>query len=299
MALPSFTHLLAFDAAGRLGTFTRAAAELRVTQPAISRRVAALEAYLGAVLFDRQTKPPQLTAPGQKLFEALRSGLSRLETVVQELRASAGDRSITISAGPGFAAFWLIPRLPQLQAAFPELTLRVLSGNHSDDATQGDLHIRWGDGRWPGLATAKILGEKVYVVGSPAYLRNRTVPLPLREIRAARLLHLLDDAPRWYDWSTWFEALGAPLRHPVRGLDFDSYANLAGAALAGHGLALCWDGLLDQYLASGALLRVSRDSVRSERGYFVTHRGNIEADSAIHRVWSWLGGAGPAAAFRP
>ena len=291
MRLPPFINLIAFDAAARQGTFTRAAGELNVSQPAISRRVSALEADLGVSVVSRATKPLQLTEAGEKLFDVLRAGLSRLEATVQDIRSQAGDKIVTISAGPGFASFWLLPRLPTLQAAFPDHGLRIVSSSHSDDATQGDLQIRFGDGAWPGVEAVKIMGEDVFAVCSPIYLAGRPAPLPIHEIQSARLLRLPDETPNWYGWSSWFEALGSPLTRASAGLDFDSYSLLVGAALAGQGMALCWAGLLDAYLDSGALVRVSRESVRSPRGYFVSHREGAPARGAIRAISRWLQGA--------
>lgn len=288
--LPPFADLIAFDAAARHGTFTRAARDLNVSQPAVSRRIAALEADLGTVLFERASKPFRLTATGEKLFDVLRSGLSRLEATVEEIRKPVDGDSVTISAGAGFAAFWLIPRLPQLQAAFPNHDLRILSGGHSDDEAQGDLQVRFGDGAWPGAEATKILGEEVFAVCSPFLLAGRAGPMDLEAIKSARLLRLPEAISRWYGWRTWFKALGSPLTVQTRSVDFDSYSHLVGAALAGQGIALAWDGLLDQFLESGALVRVSEKSVRSSRGYYVTHSRDAPRASIVREISTWLAG---------
>ena len=98
MRLPSFSNLVAFDAVARRGTLSRAAEELNVSQPAISRRLAALEADIGKTLFDRRTKPLTLTAEGAELFEVLRSSLRRLEGVISRLRGAQDSNTVTISA---------------------------------------------------------------------------------------------------------------------------------------------------------------------------------------------------------
>ena len=283
-SLPPFIDLLAFDAAARHGTFTRAAKDLDVSQPAISRRVAALEADLGVQLFLRDTRPLTLTEAGQRLFEVLRSGLSRLEMVVQDIRSSCGEKTITVTAGPGFSSFWLIPRLPELCAAFPEHDLRIMSGDRAYEAPEGDLHIRFGDGQWPAQEAVKILGEEVYAVCSPAYLQGRTAPLELELLKRERLLQLSDPLDRWYTWQSWFVAAGSTSAMRPRTLDFDSYSLLIGAALAGQGIALCWSGLLDTYLGNGALVRVSAGAVKSARGYYATYAKTTPPDAAVARL---------------
>jgi len=128
--LPSFSSLLAFDAAARHNSFTKAANDLNVSQPAISRRVSLLEDDLGVKLFDRSTKPMTITPTGDELFDILSSGLSRLEAKVDDIRSRSSNRKFTIIAFPGFLSYWLIPRLPYLRASFPDIDLRIIT---SDD----------------------------------------------------------------------------------------------------------------------------------------------------------------------
>lgn len=284
MNLPAFINLLAFDAAARHGTFTKAARELDVSQPAMSRRVAALEEDLGVKLFLRDTRPLTLTETGQRLFEVLHSGLSRLETLVEDIRNQRSGKALTITAGPGFSSFWLIPRLPSLCAAFPDYNLRIMSGDHSYDDPDGDVHIRFGEGHWSGEKAQKILGEEVYAVCSPSYLQGRGAPLPLEQLKLERLLELSGPVDRWYTWGSWFKAAGSAARERPRTIGFDSYSLLIGAALGGQGVALCWAGLLDQYLQSGALVRVSLEAVKSDRGYYASYVATVSSDSVVAQL---------------
>lgn len=289
MRLPSFSALLAFDAVARHGTLTRAAHELNVSQPAISRRIAALEADLGRALFDRRTKPLSLTRTGIELHGVLRSGLSRLESAVERIRRGADSESVTISAGAGLAAYWLIPRLPQMQAAFPQLKLRIVSQSHSlEDDMTGDLQIRFGSGRWRGVTATKMLGENVFPVCSPLYLGRRAAPLSMEQLKGAALLDMTVASQPWFDWRSWFAAVGTRVRASLKVLYFDSYPLVVSAALAGQGVCLCWEGLLDTFLASGALVRVSDLSAASSRGYFVTHDQDMPADAPAGAIARWL-----------
>lgn len=267
--LPPFSSLSAFDAVARHGTFTRAARELNVSQPAVSRRVAALEADLGTAVLLRDMRPLRLTPDGRRLFEVLRAGLSRLEEVVQDIRVNRPDRKIVLGVDPGFASYWLLPRLPRLQAAFADCSLRILTGDFTDDRDSVDLSIEFGPGR--GESVGRILGENVFAVCSPGYLGARKRPLRLSELGEQRLLWLEDQHERWHSWQSWFAALGRPLRSKaLKTVGFNDYSLVLGAALQGQGVALGWDGLVDQFLANGTLVRVSKESVRSERGYYVS-----------------------------
>ncbi len=291
--LPPFSALSAFDAVARHGTLTRAALELNVSQPAVSRRVAALEADLGTPMFGRDTRPLRLTAEGRRLFEVLRATLSRLEHVVQEIRGARPGQKIVLGVDPGFASYWLLPRLPRLQAAFADYSLRILTGDFTDDRDNVDLLIEFGPGR--ASSVGRILGENVFAVCSPAYLAGRRRMLGLDELREQRLLWLEDKHERWYSWKSWFETLRKPLTaKALKTVSFNDYSLLLSAALAGQGVALGWDGLIDQFLESGSLMRVSKESVRSERGYYVscTARENL----AAQRVAQWLIGTDAATA---
>ena len=143
--LPSFSGLTAFHAAVRHGTLTGAANELNVSQPAISRRIAALEADLGCTLFDRSHKPARMTEEGRQLMRALRSGFGQIETAVESLRQGSRRRIVSISGASGFVAYWLIPRLADLEAAFPDLTVRIFSEEQISASDSADLTVRL----WP------------------------------------------------------------------------------------------------------------------------------------------------------
>jgi LysR family glycine cleavage system transcriptional activator len=287
--LPSFSNLIAFDAVARHGTVTRAAQELNVTQPAVSRRIAALEGDLGRPLFDRRTKPLTLTADGRELFEVLRTGLRHLEAAIARIRGAKESNAVTISAGSGLAAYWLIPRLPEMQAAFPNLVLRISSQTHNnEDDVTGDVQIRFGDGSWGGTVATKMFGEEVFPVCSPLHLERRRVPFSLDQLKKSRLLDMKVKSQPWYDWQAWFEALSSPPRSTLRVLYFDSYPLVVSAALAGQGVCLCWAGLLDAFLSSGALVRLSDRSVASARGYFITHDVNLARDVPARAIVQWL-----------
>ncbi len=288
MRLPSFSDLIAFDAAARLGTFTRAAEEQNVSQPAISRRVAALEEDLGCRLFDRASKPMALTANGERLFDTLRTGLNRLEVVVDQIRNEGRLRTISISAGSGFTAFWLIPRLAELQSAFPDINVRIVSETYTEKRDGGDLQIRFGDGNWPGSTSIKVLGEEVYPACSPIYLKGRSTPLSVAELKSEHLLQMDVGWQFWYEWRSWFQAIDRPHDGMTRVTNFDSYVLLVSAALAGQGICLCWEGLLDTFLDSGALVRLTEESAASERGYFVTYRTDLPSESPARQIASWL-----------
>ncbi len=131
--LPPFSALNAFDAVARHGSFSRAALELNVSQPAVSRRVAALEADLGTPMFGRDTRPLRLTADGRRLFEVLRASLSRLEQVVQEIRGARPGQKIVLGRRSGLRFVLVAAPIAALAGCFCRLQLAH---------THGRLHRR-------------------------------------------------------------------------------------------------------------------------------------------------------------
>ncbi len=286
--LPAFAGLLAFDAVARHGTVGRAAEALGLSQPATSRRILGLEADLGVPLFDRRKRPIELTRDGQDLYEALRSGLSRIEQTVARLRREP-ERALTISAGAGFSTYWLIPRLARMQALFPTQALQIVSQSHDREAdSSGDLQIRFGDGDWPDCAATPLFPERVFPVASPLLLKGARAQRTQAILESHPLLDMRVRQQPWFDWPQWLAATATPMTKRAQILYFDSYPLVVSATLAGQGICLCWDGLLDEFLKSGALLRIGTTDARSARGYYITHRLHLPSEHPARRMATWL-----------
>lgn len=289
MRLPPFSSLIAFDAVARHGTLTRAAIELNVSQPAISRRISSLEHDLGRPLLDRSTKPLKLNREGLELYEVLRSSFDRIGAVIERLREPANRHAVTISAGAGLTAYLLIPRLPQIEAAFPEFQIRIVSRTHEyDDDPAEELDIRFGKGELPGRASVKLLGERVFPVCSPGYLQGRKVPLTVDQLLSSRLLDMKVRGRPWFDWATWFDSVGLKRRGSLHVQRLASYPLAVDAAIAGKGICLAWDGLVGNLLRSGVLVRVMPQTATSGRGYFLSVAPGLSRDSPPRLVARWL-----------
>lgn len=283
--LPPFSSLTAFEAAARHGSFTLAARELNVSQPAISRRIAVLEADLGTPMFARDIRPLKLTPSGKRLLETFQASMGVLEDEIQKLRNTHTGNAITIGASSCFASFWLLPRWPKLQAAFPHHSLRLLTGDIVNEAEKLDIRIEFSAKRREHVG--RILEEKVFCVSSPAYLQGRTHMYSLAEISKQHLISLDDKQNRWYSWKTWFAELGQDVEEEkLKTTYLDDYSLVIDAVLVGQGLALGWDGLLDPLLRSGALVRVSEEMVQSPRGYHVLCTNTEQ--KITHDICEWM-----------
>lgn len=282
------TSLLALDAFVRHGSVQRAADALGLSQPAMSRRLLSLEQSVGSALFDRRTRPMTLTVAGRELHDTLRASLGQIEQVVARLRPSPRG-TFTISAGAGFSAYWLIPRLVRMQRAFPNWSLRIVSQSHEQETDDnGDLQVRFGTPPWPGWSSSALFAERVFPVASPLLLAGRPVPATLSQLGRLPLLDLQVVRQPWFDWPAWWTAVGGLRLKRSERICFDSYPLVVEAALAGQGVCLCWDGLLDQFLDSGALIRLTAFEASSPRGYHITHGPAADPSAIACRVRDWL-----------
>ncbi|MCW9044682.1 MAG: LysR family transcriptional regulator [Pseudopelagicola sp.] len=286
--LPAFSGLVAFYATVRHGTLTGAAQELNVSQPAVSRRISSLEADLGCHLFDRSHKPVRLTEQGRELAQVLRVSFGSIETMVDRLRRGAARRVVTVSAPSGFVGYWLIQQLGDLEEAFPEITIRIISQEYGEPERPGDVAVRFGlpDGSVAG--EERILGDEVFAVASPLYLQRRGLTPGALDFEGLTLLTMEGARSHWHDWPSWFEAVGRAMPERVRELDFNSYAHLVNAALAGQGVCLCWAGLLDPFLESGAVVRLGDEVAQSDRGYHIALREGLVARVDARAVYDWI-----------
>lgn len=290
--LPSFSGLTAFYAAVRHGTLSAAAMELNVSQPAISRRIAALEEDLGCRLFDRSRKPVRMTPEGRDLARALRGGFGQIETAVERLRMRREHGVVTVSGPSGFVGNWLIPKLAELEMAFPEVTIRMISQEYGEPERPGDVAVRFGLPDAGAPREDRLLGNAVFPVASPLYLQRLGghigADADVPNFEGTTLLTMEHARRHWHDWPSWFDAQGQDMPRRVRLVDFNSYAMMVHAALAAHGVCLCWSGLLDDFLESGALVRLGTGEALSERGYYLTLREGLAARKEVAAVADWI-----------
>ncbi|MCP5151952.1 MAG: transcriptional regulator GcvA [Ectothiorhodospiraceae bacterium] len=264
--LPPLTALRAFEAAARHLSFTRAAAELHVTQAAVSHQVRGLEEQLGVKLFRRTSRHLLLTDAGQACLPKLSAGFDLIEAAMREVHRSSGVGAVTVSVLPSFAASWLVPRIGRFRQAWPDIDLRIDASEGLADFRRGDVDvaIRYGRGSYPGLRADRLMAEDVYPVCSP---RLRTGPRPLRtpaDLAHHTLLH--GDGP--IDWRTWLRAAGVHGIDTDRGLTYVNSAMLIQAAVAGQGVALARSVLAADGLASGQLVRPFALRLPSDYAYY-------------------------------
>jgi LysR family glycine cleavage system transcriptional activator len=267
--LPPLNALRAFEAGGRHLSFTRAAAELHVTQAAVSHQVKALEAHLGVRLFRRMTRRLALTEAGRELLPKVGAAFDRIAEAAERAGGPDGDRTLTVSLTASFGARWLVQRLGRFWARHPEIDLKLHHTIHLVDLRreEADVAVRWGRGSWPGLEAEFLIRAGFTPVCSPALLSG---PHPLRrpaDLRNHTLLHEED----YEDWTQWLTAAGVDGVDPRRGPMIDDPSVLDRATLDGQGVALGRTDLIAEHLAAGRLVRPFDLDLDTDYAYYVVY----------------------------
>lgn len=268
--LPPLNALRAFEAGARHLSFTKAAAELHVTQAAVSHQVKALEEHLGFALFRRLTRKLVLTEQGRVLHPVVRDAFARIsETAARLKNDGAESRTLTVSITPAFGAKWLIYHLPRFWEQYPEIDVRVHHSIQTVDLHQDDVDIavRFGAGKWDGMVSEFLLRVDYVPVCSPGLLEGDR---PLRrpeDLRHHTLLHEDDHS----GWIQWLAVAGVTDVDPRRGPVIDDATVILHAAGEGKGVALGRSSLIGEDLAAGRLVKPFDLTMSSDLGYHLVY----------------------------
>ena len=231
--MPPLNAVKAFEAAARLGGFTRAATELNVTHGAVSRQIRLLEDWLGAALFSRTGRKVIATPAATDLLAEVGPALDRLAGACLRIRNRAlADRLLRVSALPTFAMRWLIPRLPEFQREHPGLELRIVTASTPAEQFGMDVDaVISGPSRQSGWIAKRFLGEARLPVLSPALI----LKCPLRAPADLARHTLLHAATLPEAWPRWLAAVGVPDLRPAGEQVFEHFYFAIQAALEGLG----------------------------------------------------------------
>lgn len=293
--LPPFPALRAFEAAARHNSFTAAADELHVTHGAISRQVAAFEAWVGVQVFHRVGKRVRLTDDGRRYLATVQAAFDSIALATNQLRDTAVVNVLRINAVPTFAMKWLLPRLNQFQRMVPNVELRLSTSNAPVETLDAfDVAVRRGPGHWPDCASAHFLDEMEIPMCSPALVQR----LPIRTPDDLARHVLLHSDTRPDAWRTWLAAAGVKVKCRKK-QSFDHFYLVLQAAVDGLGVALGPLPLVADELASGRLVAPFAGPSIDARGYWWVARREVANAPLVEQFCGWLEaqakGAAPAA----
>ncbi len=275
--LPSISQLTAFEAVCRLGSTQGAAAEMGVTQGAVSKLVAGLEARLGVPLFRREGRH---LVPLEVAAEVAGEVGAALDRIGRGMERLAGGAVLSLAVLPGFAARWLAPRLARFRARHPGVRLQITTRVEPCDlAAEGfDAAVHFGQADWAGAAHLKLWDDQVLPCAAPAL-----AALASGAGLAGLPLLRLETRPR--AWAGWFARSGGA--GPAEGMRFDQFAPMIEAAVHGLGVALLPDFLAEADLASGRL--VALEPARPGGGaYWLVWPETARGSPALAAFRDWL-----------
>jgi DNA-binding transcriptional LysR family regulator len=271
-SLPSLTGLRAFEAMGRTGSATRAAAELHVTHSAVSRQVKALEAALGVRLFEGPKHRLTLTEPGRTLLAGLTESFDGLAAAVRRVR----ERDVVrLAVHPSLAVKWLVPRLADFETRRPEVSLLL-----------SELELRALRQRGADLALRYVDADQVDEPGLEVLVENR-----IGLVCAPAMAERLETAPRLttrtreHAWAEW-EALSGHAAPRGRNRTLAHLHMVADAAVAGLGAAVLPWAIVEDEVATGRL--AAPFGFIPDGGVMAAIRGPGEPSRGERAVLGWL-----------
>jgi LysR family glycine cleavage system transcriptional activator len=288
--VPPLKVLLAVEATARLGSFSKAAGELNVTQSAVSHLVAQAEALLSTQLFQRQARPVQLTPEGRRYVDAVVAGLNLIRSEGEQLQRASRSDTLTVSCNLANANFWLLPRLKEFHDGHPEITVNVVTAYQGLPPLHDgiDLSIRFGHGDWPDCAARLLFFEWIVPVASVSYAERMKAVRKPADFLNHTLLHARADDKSWFDWQQWFRHFGVKLRASLPGPVFDNHLMMMQAALAGGGIALGWIGTASEHVRNGQLVELFPEKIGADGGVYLVSRERAPVNKAAALFADWL-----------
>jgi LysR family transcriptional regulator, glycine cleavage system transcriptional activator len=273
-----------FVQVARLGNLSRAATQANLTVSALSHQMRQLEERLERRLFERGPRGVTLTVEGSNLLEAVGEHFDGIEHAMSRYRGRRHE-AITVSASAGIISSWLMPRLPTLLAAHPELELNLQTGSAlvNFDREAVDAAIRYGKGEWEGLRSERLFGEWIAPVAAPSFVARMTDMNPA-DLSAWPLIGDPNSNNRWNDW---FEKYGGkpPQRYVAQ---VDTVDALKQAALEGLGVALGRMVTCKSLIDAGRLVMLGDRYMIAKEAYYVVHPPRSDDHRGVNTFRDWL-----------
>ena len=288
------TSLPVFEAAARHGSFTRAAEELRLTQPTVSHHIQNMEMLLQTELFQRRHNRIALTEAGQQLSEAISLGLGHIDRAAREISVHRAENALTLACSFGFAHGWLMPRFSGLRQAlghFPVdlVTTDWLKGFDRDSA---DILIVWagaGPSTRPRMPlfpedVTPVCG-RIFADQHPEIADACDNPSMLLDYD---LVHFNERDSEFMNWEKWLASQGVPYSMPPACYRFSNFEFMLRAIVDGEGIGLGWTQLIEDQLAGGELVRVGPTVRNHAAAYSVEYKRGVVPDEVLDRALAWF-----------
>lgn len=284
-------YLRAFDAAARYLSFSAAAAELNLTQAAISQQIAKLERSCNTSLFVRHNRALSLTEHGKAYHLVVREVLDRLDSTTAQLFPRVGRHAVSIRCTPSVASNWLAPRLGGFHQAHPDIEVRVRTLDLLPDRhrqARQDLEIFRGPEDLAVGDNIRLLWiAEIFPVCAPSYLARRGPIAAPPDIAAHDLIDIIGYANNWHRWLRRFAAGRSP-RAPAVTVDGLNIA--IEAACRGEGIILGRRPLIDAFLEDSRLVPALDRQASLHSGYYLRIDPAAPPQGAVRQFAGWIAG---------
>jgi len=286
-SIPPLNPLHVFEVAARLGSFTKAAEELNVTQSAVSRQIGTLEVYLDVRLFHRDRAGVSLTRAGRDYFSDIETAFATIAVSTNRLLMKDGARNLHVSVYPTFAVKWLGTRLDDFRAEYPSIQLRITATvKEPDYVGQGvDIAVRLLPDEEAESHFIRLFADELQPVCSPRLLdKLGKRPVQIKDILQFQLLH---SRYRRNDWRDWLEFKGQS-EVVGTGIEFPSSVLTYQAAIEGLGVAIGQPQLLEQEFRKKKLIPLFDPPLARTLSYYVVWPRNVEPNFRTRAFIFWL-----------
>ncbi len=282
----SLRALRIFGSVARHGSISKAAAELGITQSAVSHQLSRLSHDMGERLILKSGRGIVFTETGQLLADRLNAAFTEVENAVAEALGGTDRRTVRLLGYMGFLSGWVIPRLPEFRSTHPNIDLQLVMAAQDDDMSSGvaDVFVTWSRYQ-KGFWSTRLMRENLIAVASGAGNGDRNVfgTLPLITCE-------LDPEQFASDWIAFSQVSGLPLEvlHTGQWLQCSHFVLAIDIARRGLGIALVPDFIVADDLDSGALKRIGSYGVATARDYYLCLKSARRHEPALRAVVSWL-----------
>ena len=288
--LPPLNALRNFEAVARHGSFAAAAAALHVTHWDVGKQIRLLEDWFGVPLFERRARGVSLTDEGAALLQDVSNTFERLAAAAARVRRDEFARRVSgivrVNVPASFATYWLLPRLADFQARYPDIEVRVSTTSRKlryiGDAF--DIGVRSGHEPGADLVSRTLMADVRLPACSPALLRAHPI-LGVADLRHHTLLHSTSTRAAW---SHWLREAGAPDLRAARHVEFDhTYLQLV-AAVEGLGVTLASLPLIGREIAAGRLVCPIAAPEWRAADYALVINADRAGDDAVLAFEQWI-----------
>ncbi len=285
----SLNSLLVLEVAVRHASLSRAAAELGLSQPAVSRHISTLEERLRQPLFERNNNRIAPTANATRLADAVALGLGHVDQAWSEILAAPDTDEVTLACTFGFADQWLMPRYSDLRAYLGGGRVRVVTTDQLGDIdlSRLDAAVVWDPSRMPDRPYFPLIPAETFPICSPGFLEaHPEAGANIARVPPELFLHFDTGVSGFLTWEGWFAQAGLTAPQFGTAAEFDAYPFLLQSVRRGEGIGLGWTGIADQALAAGEVLRLRPAVSDRPHSYFLQHRET--GGSALERMLKWF-----------